>query len=121
MRKRIEPTRRTRSEPAAQGNKGQGKVGRCEVVKPRDRSARLIDPGIEFDGSKSRERSMKARDIIEREPKNAEPIDQPVVREDAQRQHLVKTGTEPPIAERAVEVVRNMTEPVARIERSRSS
>jgi hypothetical protein len=81
----------------------------------------MIDPGIEFYRSKSRKGGLKSPNVIEREAENTKPIDQLIARKDAEGQNLVNTWTEFPIAERAVEVVRNVMEGVALGERSRRS
>jgi hypothetical protein len=104
----IESTHSTRSEPAAERNQRYGKVGLAQVVKPWDRCARLIDAGIKLDRSECRKRGMKARDVVERKPKNDEPINQSITGERAERQQLVKTRGEPPVAERTIEVVRDV-------------
>jgi hypothetical protein len=104
----IESTHSTRSKPAAEGNQRYRKVGLAQVVKPWNQYARLIDAGVQLDRSECRKRGMKARDVIERKPKNAEPINQSITGERAERQQLVEARGEPPVAERTIEVVRDV-------------
>jgi hypothetical protein len=104
----IESTRSTRSEPAAEWNQRYRKVGLPQVVKPWDQRTWLIDAGIKLDRSERRKRRMKARDVIERKAKNHEPINQSITGERAERQQLVKTRGEPTVAERTIEVVRDV-------------
>src|SRR5438445_6076597 len=82
----IESTHSTRSEPPAERNQRYRKVGLPQVVKPWDQCTRLIDAGIKLDRSQCRKRGMKARDVVERKPKNDKPINQSITRERAESQ-----------------------------------
>ena len=77
----------------------------------------MIDRAIELDRPKCRKAGLKQRDVIEREAKEREPVDQPITGQDAERQHLVNAWGEQPIVERAIEVVWNVKEAIRRGER----
>jgi hypothetical protein len=97
----------------AERNKGCGKVWLLEVVEPWSGNARLVDAGIKFDRSKRGKVGLEARDIVERETENREPIHQAIAGEGTEREQLVKTWAEPAIAQRTIEIVRNVPDTAA--------
>ena len=73
----------------------------------------MVDSGVEFHGSRCRNRCLKARNIVEGETKDGKPIDQPIARYSTQRQKLLETWTIASVPEGTVEVMRNITEVIA--------
>src|SRR5207245_928195 len=88
---RVNPVAQTNCDPLADGSELHRKVWFPEVIKRWDRSVRMIDARVELDGPDRREEHLKARHVIQRDPKQCEPIHESIAGKCTQGPELIKT------------------------------